>query len=304
MSQHSLTAEELTDAFILLGTWKREFETLYYQLREDRLHFVPPCTHQTSHLVTETVQKGPPICYAQWTMEHTIGNLGQEIRQPSRPYANLSRQVLRRSMINTLLSTMPDLDEPRKHLSDTATDLGDGYALLRKRDRYAKLPVGEEAQSLSDFLGPNHPLPRVKKWSLTSITKWSNCTLCLEGEANATRQDTNVSQTEFAEVLYYTILAFAEPDADDSDDEAGYHFLNVAVIQFVSCSLLDEISVIDVKKIISVVAMIPHKPRLPSGIIEDRFFMLEKPELDIANFGASHENLGDDAEDDEDADIE
>jgi hypothetical protein len=165
MSQHSLTAEELTDAFILLGTWEREFETLYYQLREDRLHFVRPCAHQTSHLVTETVQKGPPICYAQWTMERTIGNLGQEIRQPSRPYANLSQQGLRRCMVNTLLSTMPDLDEPRKRLSDTAADLGDGYALLRKRERYAKLPVGEEAQAISEFLGPNHPLPRIKKWS-------------------------------------------------------------------------------------------------------------------------------------------
>ncbi|KAG2073319.1 hypothetical protein BDR04DRAFT_1116451 [Suillus decipiens] len=68
-SQHSLTAEELTDAFILLGTWEQEFETLYYQLREDHLHF--------------TVQKGLQICYAQWMMEHTIGNLSQEIQQPS-----------------------------------------------------------------------------------------------------------------------------------------------------------------------------------------------------------------------------
>ncbi|KAG1834015.1 hypothetical protein DFJ58DRAFT_719384 [Suillus subalutaceus] len=276
---HSLTAEELTDAFILLGTWKREFETLYYQLREDRLHF-------TSHLVTETVQKGPPIRYAQWTMERTIGNL------------------------------------------DTATDLGNGYALLRKRDRYAKLPVGEEAQALSDFLGPNHPLPRVKKWSRLlspngqiARSAWREKLMPLDKTRMSRHVKPSINrQTQFAEVLYYTRLAFAEPDVDDSDDEAGYHFLNVAVIQMysspddqllrlssqtvVSCSLLDEISVIDVKKIISVVAMIPHKPRLPSGIIEDRFFMLEKPELDIANFGASHKNLGDDAEDDEDADIE
>lgn len=73
----------------------------------------------------------------------------------------------------------------------------------------------------------------------------------------------------------------------------------------VSCSLLDEISVIDVKKIVSVVAMIPHTPRLQEDImVEDRFFMLEKPGLDIANFGASRENLVDDAEDDEDANIE
>jgi hypothetical protein len=29
------------------------------------------------------------------------------------------------------------------------------------------------------------------------------------------------------------------------------------------------------------VAMIPHRPTLPSGITEDQFFVLEKPGLDI-----------------------
>ncbi|KAG2062501.1 hypothetical protein BDR04DRAFT_965618, partial [Suillus decipiens] len=58
-SQHSLTAEELTDAFILLGTWEQEFETLYYQLREDHLHFVCPYTHQTSYLVTDSSEGSP-----------------------------------------------------------------------------------------------------------------------------------------------------------------------------------------------------------------------------------------------------
>ena len=39
------------------------------------------------------------ICYAQWTMERTIGNLGQEIRQPSKPYENLAEEGLRRSRV-------------------------------------------------------------------------------------------------------------------------------------------------------------------------------------------------------------
>lgn len=30
------------------------------------------------------------------------------------------------------------------------------------------------------------------------------------------------------------------------------------------------------------VAMIPHTPRLPSGVTEARFFMMEKPGLDIS----------------------
>jgi hypothetical protein len=81
--QHSISFSEAGVAHDILAEWELEFETLYYQRREDRIHFIRPCAHQVNHLVTEAVQKGPPVCYAQWTMERTIGNLGQEIRQPS-----------------------------------------------------------------------------------------------------------------------------------------------------------------------------------------------------------------------------
>ncbi|KAG2110474.1 hypothetical protein BD769DRAFT_1674633 [Suillus cothurnatus] len=84
MCQHATTTQDLQQANVLLCAWEREFELIYYRLREDRLHFVRPCVHQTNHLIAETIQKGSPVCYAQWTMERTIGNLGQEIRQPLR----------------------------------------------------------------------------------------------------------------------------------------------------------------------------------------------------------------------------
>ncbi|KAG2745669.1 hypothetical protein P692DRAFT_201695283, partial [Suillus brevipes Sb2] len=70
--------------------WEVEFETLYCQHQEDHIHFVCPSTHQVDPLVAEAVQKGPPVCYAQWTMDWTISNLGQEIQQSSEPYENLS----------------------------------------------------------------------------------------------------------------------------------------------------------------------------------------------------------------------
>ena len=79
LSQHSIVTLELQQAHGLLCSWEHEFETLYYQRQEDCLHFIRPCIHQVLHLVPETFLKGPPICYVQWTMEHTIGNLGQEI---------------------------------------------------------------------------------------------------------------------------------------------------------------------------------------------------------------------------------
>lgn len=61
---------------------------------------------------------------------------------------------------------------------------------------------------------------------------------------------------------------------------------------------------VDVKQIQSVVAMIPHKPMLPSGVMEeeDRFFMLEKPGLDISNVGIINGPPDDDG--DNTADVE
>jgi hypothetical protein len=165
MCQHSITVQHIREAQELLCTWEYEFEHLYYRRRQDRIHFIRPCIHQTNHLVAETVQKGPPICYAQWTMERTIGNLGQEIRQPARPYANLSQEGVRRCQVNTLLSIMPELDEPAKLLPAGAVDLGDGFALLRKRDKYTFSPVGGAAQAILDYLGDGRPLPRIKRWA-------------------------------------------------------------------------------------------------------------------------------------------
>ena len=42
------------------------------------------------HLVPETVRVGLLSLLTQWPLERTIGNLGEEIKQPSNPYANLS----------------------------------------------------------------------------------------------------------------------------------------------------------------------------------------------------------------------
>lgn len=164
MCQHRITAEDLQTAHALFCTWERDFETYYYQRREDRIHFVRPCVHQINHIVSETIRKGPPICYAQWTMERTIGNLGQELRQPSRPYANISREGVRRCQVNSLLSMMPELDEPPVGLPEGAIDLGEGFALLRKRDKNSQNAAGAHAHAITTFLG-DRPLPRIKRWA-------------------------------------------------------------------------------------------------------------------------------------------
>ncbi|KAG0699211.1 hypothetical protein DFH29DRAFT_1015572 [Suillus ampliporus] len=306
LCQYRITVEDLQHAQSLLCYWEQEFEHLYYQCKECRLHF-----------------KGPPICYAQWTMERTIGNLGQEIRQPSQPYANLSQQGVRRCRINTLLSLMPELDEPPKGLPQGAVDVGDGYPIC---------PTGQHALAIATFLGHGHQLPRIRKWARlrlpngqTARSAWREKLKPLE----KTRMSRNVkiklnNQIHFAEVLYYTQLPVnaAGQNADDSDDDNEWHFENVAVVQMysmphkellklssqtlISCTLLDDILAIDVKNIVSVIAMIPHEPTLPSGVTESRFFMMERPGLEISNLGVPYSGFdaggGDEAEDDDNDD--
>ena len=163
--QYSLTHEQLEDAHTLLCVWQRNFELFYYQLRHDHIHFVRPAVHQVIHLVPEAFQKGPPICYAQWTMERMIGNLGQQIRQPSKPYANLAREGVRRSQVNALLFIMPELDSPPKALPRGSIDLGNGYVLLCKRSKYPVSPDDILTQLLRNYLPGTQNIPRFDKWA-------------------------------------------------------------------------------------------------------------------------------------------
>jgi hypothetical protein len=120
-------------------------------------------------------------------------------------------------------------------------------------------------------------------------------------------------QERYGEVLYFTRLAVEADLLDDAD----WRFADIAVIRLyslpdnallqlssrtvASCSRLDDICVVPVKKIISVIAMIPHKPKLPSGIIKEQFFLLEKPGLQISNLGINHV---DEDDNDNDGDVE
>ena len=120
-----------------------EFEKLYYQRRADRLHFCCPCIHTLLHACGEVTRVGPGAYSTQFTMERTIGDLGQEIRQLSNPFANLTRHALRQSQVNALKNIYPDLDPTgTSELPKFSRDLGRGYVLLRPRDRSPALILG------------------------------------------------------------------------------------------------------------------------------------------------------------------
>ncbi|KAF9228563.1 hypothetical protein BS17DRAFT_691132, partial [Gyrodon lividus] len=71
-----------------------------------------------------------------------------------------------------------------------------------------------------------------------------------------------------------------------------------------SCKLLDELVVMNIKQIRSVIGMVPHTHTLPSGISEGCFVLVERPSFDVSNLGVPHPGYEDYDVDANDADLE
>jgi hypothetical protein len=89
-------------------------------------------------------------------MERTIGNLGEEIKQPSQPFANLSEHGLRRSQTNALKVMLPHLDE-ECGLPRVSINLGHGYILLGARDKYPQHVCDKDASAICSYFTRHFP---------------------------------------------------------------------------------------------------------------------------------------------------
>ncbi|KAF8260002.1 hypothetical protein EI94DRAFT_1706629 [Lactarius quietus] len=107
--------------------------------------------HALSQLSPDTVRLGPGGYSSRWTLEHMIGNLGEELKQPSNPYTNLANCGLRQSQMAALHAMLPDLDSNTLHLPRGAVDLGEGYILLRAQDEHGVVLRGKQADALHMF---------------------------------------------------------------------------------------------------------------------------------------------------------
>ncbi|KAJ3753755.1 hypothetical protein EV360DRAFT_52925, partial [Lentinula raphanica] len=187
------------------------YENLYYQRRQDRLHFCRPCIHTIgAHAVSEIIHLGPGAYSTQFPMERTIGDLGQEVRQPSNPFANLAQRALHRAQVTALKSIYPDLDADSgsSKLPQGSFDLGEGQVLLRPRDRTPDWTEGEEAELLSEYLDDNGVL----QWARFRLSngqiarsRYAEIDLYKKRKPRVTR---NVKLrrngiTDFGEVWYY-----------------------------------------------------------------------------------------------------
>jgi hypothetical protein len=176
LQQRQILPTQLTEGTAMLCEFVREFEEIYYQRRPDRIHFVRQSIQLLTHIGPETVRAGPVACYAQWTMETAIGNLGNEIRQDLDPYANISQRGLLRAQLNSIRSMMPhvllnsETDVPRGGI-----DIHDGYVLLRACEEVAADVRDVEATAILHYWG-DRGWPNQDGWPHT-VKRWARLRL-------------------------------------------------------------------------------------------------------------------------------
>ena len=99
-------------------------------------------------------------------MERTIGNLGQEIQQPSNPYANLAQEGAQHCKINALLTILPELECMPLRKSFASVDLGGGFTLKSMREATASLPTGQDARAITTYLESlGQEIAPIRRWA-------------------------------------------------------------------------------------------------------------------------------------------
>ena len=177
IQQYRINSADLILADHLFRSFAHEFELLYYQRREDRLHFCRQSVHALLHLASEVTRIGPPICSSQWTMERTIGNLGEEIKQPSNPFANLSQRGILRCQTNAFMAMFPSFRSLESNIPRGALDLGGDYVLLRAQDRYSRPMKDAEAAAFRMYIRIHHSLTNFGNEWPPKIVRWARLRL-------------------------------------------------------------------------------------------------------------------------------
>ncbi|EMD38711.1 hypothetical protein CERSUDRAFT_48348 [Gelatoporia subvermispora B] len=330
LHQRSITRAQLVSAHTYLTEFIQEFEELYYQRLVSRLHFCRQSIHLLWHLGQEVVRVGPPAYYTQWTMERTIGNLGEEIKQPSKPYANLSERAVRRAQTGALKAAVPSFASVTSRWPRGSLELDQGYALLRARDRSQYMLAAREADALLKYYQDhNEPIltstwsPNTHRWARVALptgqiarSAWKENLKPLEKLRTSRNVKARVGgRLEFGEVRYFFVTRFgAQPRALAMISQYAAPdgaLLASSLGTVYSCEYRGDeaLVVIDVQDILLVVAVIPEPAtaQVHSGrpYSQSRFFVAEKLGLEVADLSGIVENLQDgDTQDNDDQDGE
>ncbi|KIL56752.1 hypothetical protein M378DRAFT_88875, partial [Amanita muscaria Koide BX008] len=279
INQRSITPNEIELADRMLIEWEMEFEHRYYGREFRRLHFIRPCVHVIAHGARETVRCGPLNLLAQWALENTIGNLKREIHLHSNPYINLAECGVLRAQMNALKILIPYLDRKRK-AKQGSVDIGDGYILLRARDRYSREVSEAEANAIQDFLFRSGDLSeatgtqKVQKWARLQLPNGQAArSVWKEDRMKRVRFSRNIKEHVFGiKTALALVSVYGEPDQELLEQSHG----TLRVLEYYGNNALQ---VIDAKCIQSVVAMVPFpvtQAELDQHIYDNHFFVGKK----------------------------
>ncbi|KAJ7182574.1 hypothetical protein C8R43DRAFT_868219 [Mycena crocata] len=294
--QKKIKREEVVEAHRMLCDAVEEFEKLYYQRLPSRLHFVRQSIHQLLHLAFEIIRLGPGAYYTQWTMEHTIGNLGQELKQHVTPYANLSQRACRRAQVNSLKSMIPDLEPTDDVLPRGSIDLKSGFVLLGGKDEYAQQIPGPAGEAIKRYLEEafdstyaENLSPNLQRWARLRLpngqitrSAWKEQGKALKNvrmARNVQFNDPDIGPS-YGEVQFYfqadingrmKTLALAAPYTRPDHDLLTALSNTLWVCRTTGQTLLQ---VVDVKTMMSVVGMVPFQN-------DGRVFVVHKMGLDV-----------------------
>ncbi|KAJ7138747.1 hypothetical protein C8R43DRAFT_817736, partial [Mycena crocata] len=293
--------EEVVEAHRMLCDAVEEFEKLYYQRLPSRLHFVRQSVHQLLHLAFEIIRLGPGAYYTQWTMERTIGNLGQELKQHVTPYANLSQRACRRAQVNSLKSMIPDLEPTDDVLPRGSIDLKSGYVLLGGKDEYAQQIPGPAGEAIKSYLEEafdttyaENLSPNLQRWARLRLPNGQIARSAWKEQGKAlknVRMARNIQVSSqynhrsiHSSVQFYfqadikgrmKTLALAAPYTRPDRDLLTASSNTLWVCRTTGQSALQ---VVDVKTITSVVGMVPFQN-------DGRVFVVHKMGLDVGKLG-------------------
>ncbi|KIJ53714.1 hypothetical protein M422DRAFT_154434 [Sphaerobolus stellatus SS14] len=316
LHQYSIPRGQLLYAQQLIEDFCIDFEKLYIQGRADRLHFARPSLHYILHMCQEVPRIGPSPFTSTWTMERTIGNLGEEISLHSAPFANLSERGVKRAQYNALVAALPHLkkaeNQPRGSL-----DIGNGYFMLTKMERSPKTYQGQVSEVIIQYIqgqeaaagiqARNNITPRFTRWARLHLPNGQNArSAWRELEIERKGMDkircarcvkfSSEGKAHFGEVHFYFFMTIANQPVPlalvqtySLPDEELLAKSSRTLYSVTQLREQEGLQVIKAKDIISVVSIQPHDFKRMAG--EQRYFIWEQLGMGIGLLDEPREPL-------------
>lgn len=204
----------------LLLEFAHEFEDLYYQRMESRIHFVRQSIHLLTHIAPETFRAGPLACYAQWTLETAIGNLGREIRLDRKMFANLTERAILRAQTNSLQARFPAIQfEVNDSPSRNTREFDGGYTFHPRCEKYPSQLEDNEREALMVYWRAQR-WPNEDSWP-GAVCRWSMLQLPNGQRARSVWQESSAvtdyrrSSCVEVSILILFVLGFACSNSRD-----------------------------------------------------------------------------------------